>query len=565
MGEAILQKQVSLTIKNSDGTYIWEKSYPKGINFKAEMISQPLFHILDQTVRKYPQNISLSFLGHEYTYQQLGILTDKIAKGLQDLGIGKGRKVGLFMPNSAYSVAFYYGILKSGATVVNYNPLYAERDLKNQIEDSETDIMVCLDVENIFNKLDALLPQTRLEKIILCPMQTSLLNSHKTDGFPADETHLWFDDLIKNDGNFVPAIINPDDDIAVLQYTGGTTGVPKGAMLTHSNLYANTIQAAMWWHTAEEGKDAQVAALPFFHVFAMTVVMNMSIIKGLKIIIMPQFDLKEALTLIHEQKPQFFAAVPAIYNAMGNYPSITNYDFSSLKFCLSGGAPLPGDVKRTFETNTKANRVAEGYGLTECSPVATCNPLSGTMKIGSIGLPIPGTVVEIIDPEDKSTVLPLGEKGEICISGPQVMKGYYKRPEATTETIINDRLHTGDIGYIDDEGFIYIVDRIKDLILVRGYNVYPRHVEEAIYLHPSVAECLVAGVPDKGRGEAVHAWVKPMDGHDLTASELKTFLKDKVSTIEMPRKIIIREEALPKTAVGKLSRKDLLEQEGIKK
>jgi len=278
---------------------------------------------------------------------------------------------------------------------------------------------------------------------------------------------------------------------------------------------------------------------------------------------MPQFDLKEAITLIHEERPQYFVAVPTIYNALGSYAHIKDYDFSSLKFCLSGGAPLPGDVKRLFEEKTGAKCVAEGYGLTECSPVATCNPVSGKAKVGSIGMPLPGTLIDIIDPEDGVTILPTGEKGEICITGPQVMKSYYNKEDATLETIKNGRLHTGDIGYIDDEGYVYLVDRIKDLILVRGYNVYPRHVEEAIYKHPKVAECIVAGVPDKARGENVQAWVKPVDGAELSASDVKDFIKDKLSPTELPRKIIIRTEPLPKTAVGKLSRKDLLEQEGI--
>ncbi|MDF3023267.1 MAG: fadD1, partial [Alphaproteobacteria bacterium] len=334
---------------------------------------------------------------------------------------------------------------------------------------------------------------------------------------------------------------------------------------THKNLVANACQIGQWYHNAEDGQDSMIAVLPLFHVFAMTVVMNMSIKKGMTLFIMPAFSVGELLELVKREKPAYLAAVPAMYIALANYDRISEHDFSTLKFCLSGGAPLPAEVKRLFETRTKAKLVAEGYGLTEFSPVATCNPLTEKAKAGSIGLPLPGTLLEIVSLVDGTTVLQPGEKGEICVQGPQMMAGYYKRDDETANVIRNGRLHTGDVGYMDDEGFVFIVDRVKDMVLVGGYNVYPRHIEEVLYTHPAVEECIVAGVPDALRGEVVQAWVKLRAGESATGDVLKVWLGDKLSPIEIPKKIIVRAEPLPKTAVGKLSKRDLLIQEGLKK
>ena len=552
----------TLPLQDENGVWVWETHYPSNIDWRADIPEGSLLDVFESSVTKFADKPALTFQGHRYDYAAFGDMVNRVAKGLQDMGVAKGDKVGLFVPNNPMAPVFYYGILKAGGTVVNYNPGYVERDVLHQIQDSETRFMVTLDVDVFKDKLYPLIETSCLEKLIICPADGKDLLSLETA--PAsDETTIYWAELIDNAGDAAAVDIDPMNDIAVLQYTGGTTGVPKGAMLTHHNIYANTYQVSLWFHNIEAGMDKQMGVLPLFHVFAMTMVMNLSIWHGMEVVLMPQFEMKEVLRIIHEEKLTHFAAVPSIYNMMGSYAGIENFDFSSLKFCLSGGAPLPGDVKRLFEEKTQAFRVAEGYGLTESSPVATCSPVTGDMEIGSIGMPIPGTVIEIINPEDGETVLPVGEKGEICISGPQVMKGYYNKPEETDNVIRNGRLHTGDIGYMDEKGFVYLVDRIKDLILVSGFNVYPRHVEEAIYLHPSVAECIVAGVPDQARGEAVWAWVKPVEGGEIEASELRSFLKDKLSPAELPRKIIMRDEPLPKTAVGKLSRKDLLEQEGI--
>jgi long-chain acyl-CoA synthetase len=552
-------------MKTGGGDFPWLKSYAPGVQWEVEIPKIPLSDFLDSTVKRFPERTALHFAGHQYDYKTVGALADRAAKGLAALGAKKGVKVGLMMPNTAYSVVMYFAILKTGATVVNYNPIYIERDLAAQADDSETALLVTVDLPPILEKVKGLSEKTKIGKFIICPMKQDLRETAKGQSpLPEDKT-VWFADLVNNDGKFDPPAINPERDIAVLQYTGGTTGTPKGATLTHYNLVANAVQIGKWYHNANDGEDSMIAVLPLFHVFAMTVVMNMSIMKGMTLFVMPSFSVTELLELVKREKPAYLAAVPTMYIALANYDRISEYDFSPLKFCLSGGAPLPADVKRIFEQRTKARLVAEGYGLTEFSPVATCNPLTSKAKAGSIGLPIPGTLVEIVSLVDGATPLDIGEKGEICVSGPQMMAGYYKRDSETAQVIKNGRLHTGDVGYMDDEGFVYIVDRVKDMILVGGFNVYPRHIEEIIYTHPAIEECIVAGVPDKLRGEAVQAWVKLRQGQAVTPEALKAWLQDKLSPNEVPKKIVIREEPLPKTAVGKLSKRDLLIQEGIKK
>jgi long-chain acyl-CoA synthetase len=553
------------------GKWVWERHYPQGVSWHAPLLRKPLFHIVDRAAEKYAQKTAIDFQGRTWTYAEFGQMVNRVAEGLQKFGVTTGTKVGLFLPNSPYSLFFFFGVLKAGGTVVNYNPLYVERELASQIEDSETDIMVTLDQPALTAKMQKMLETTRLKKVVICPESgvmtlgkfLKLKLSGKEPKIESDSRHIPFAEVVNNPGKPIHVTIDAENDVAVLQYTGGTTGVPKGAMLTHGNLYANMQQIVTWVKDMRHGEDSILGILPLFHVFAMTVVMNCSIYAGLKIILQPKFDIQEVFKAIKKHRPTLFPAVPAVFNAIANAPDVGTVDFSCLRFCITGGAPIAVDVMRLFEEKTGSKALAEGYGLTEASPGCTFNPPVGKKKPGSVGQPVPGTIVEIIDRVDGKTVLGVGEKGEVCISGPQVMKGYYRRPEATAEQIKNGRLHTGDVGYFDAEGYLHLVDRIKDLIIVRGYNVYPRVVEEAVYLHPAVEECIVAGVPDGERGETVWAWVKPAAGKTVTPDALKEFLIDKLSPIEVPRKIIVREKPLPKTAVGKLSRKDLLAEEGI--
>ncbi|MDR6291799.1 long-chain acyl-CoA synthetase [Inquilinus ginsengisoli] len=557
----------------SDRPPAWARLYPPAISWDRPIEPRPLYAILDDAVAQFAGRPCATFMDKTFTYGQIGDLVARAAKGFQAAGVIKGSRVGLFLPNCPYFVICYFALLKCGAVVVNFNPLYAERELITNIDDSGVELMVTLDLAQLHAKLAPLLGRTALKRILVCPMAGILpfpknllfpiVKRREVAKVPRDGRYLRWAELVGNDGRFAPVPIAPVDDLAVLQYTGGTTGTPKGAMLTHANLYANTVQAGCWFEGMVPGQDRMLGVLPFFHVFAMTVVMNLSIWAGAEIIMLPRFELDTVMKTIDEKKPTLFPAVPTIYTAIANYPDRAKYDLSSLKRCISGGAPLPLEVKNAFEAATGC-KLVEGYGLSESSPIATCNPLYGINKAGSIGIPLPQTMIEIVSLDDRTTVMPTGERGEVCISGPQVMKGYWHRPEESADALFGGRLHTGDVGYMDEDGYTFIVDRIKDMILCSGFNVYPRNVEEAIYLHPAVEECVVAGLPDAYRGQTVKAYVRLRAGQALTAEGLVAFLHDKLSPIEMPKLIEFRDKPLPKTLIGKLSRKALLEEEAAK-
>jgi long-chain acyl-CoA synthetase len=555
----------------------WAKKYPTSVDWQAPLPIRPLYEILDDSVRDYPHHAAVDFLGRLYTYSEIGGLVARAAKGLQDIGVKRGDKVGLFLPNTPFYLILYFAALKIGATVVNFNPLYAEREVEHQINDAEVGVMATIDIPSISGKIAKMLGRTCLKRVIVCRMTDILpvalgllyrcVKFRDIAHVPDDGHFIPFSRLVHNDGRYKPTTIDPVRDVAVLQYTGGTTGVPKGAMLTHANLITNVMQSRLECPQAKPGHEVMLGVLPFFHVFAMTVVMNFTILLGGKIIMLPRFDLAQVVKTIHKKRPTLFPAVPTIYTAINHYKNLSRYDLRSIRFCISGGAPLPVEVKHDFERLTGCVLV-EGYGLSETSPVATVNPVDGINKTGSIGLPLPGTYIDIVSLEDRKTVMPMGEKGEVCIRGPQVMMGYWKQPAESaavmTATDGGMRLHTGDVGYMDEDGYTFIVDRIKDMIAAGGFKIYPRHVEEAIYLHPAVEECIVAGVPDEYRGQTVKAFIKLREGQSLTPDELKTFLKDKLSPIEMPKLVEFR-LSLPKTLIGKLSRKMILEEGAAKK
>lgn len=560
----------------SKDDYIWLKHYPDKPSWHMDIPNKTMLDALSDTVTAKPAAQAMDFMGKTYTWADFARQIDHFARGLKDIGIGKGDKVGLFLPNCPTFFIAYYGILKAGATVVNYNPLYAHKELAHQIEDSETDTLVTLDLAALYPKAKTLLDDegSRLKRLIVGQF-TDILAFPKNLLAPlvkgGDFAKVGYTDKIlklstfmDNHGQVSMPDLDPEEDVAVLQYTGGTTGVPKGAMLTHRNIYANAVQA--YANFPEDGSHQKILAiLPFFHVFAMTVTLNLAVLGGVEIITIPRFDLNQTLDLLDKKRPDYMPAVPAIFNAINNCPKTKKYDLSSLRFCISGGAPLPVEVKKSFEAKTGCT-VVEGYGLTESSPVSNVNPPFGENIAGSIGLPVPGTIIEIMDKDDKTTPMPLGERGEVCIRGPQVMKGYWKNKEATDEVLKptgdgDYRLHTGDIGIMDEKGYTYIVDRIKDMIITNGYNVYPRNIEEGIYEHPAIEECIVAGLPHAQRGEIVKAWIKLKDGETLDEATLRTFLEERLSKMEMPKLIEFRDEPLPKTMIGKLSRKDMVEEE----
>jgi len=551
--------------------YPWLKVYPKSVAWDRELTPQTLGDMLDEAVAQFSERRCTYFLGKSLTYAQIGALSDQLACGLQQLGVKKGVHVGLLLPNTPTYVAFFFAILKAGGTVVNYNPLYSIEELEGQVKDSQTKILITLDLKLLFDKTEALLATGVLEKAIVAPF-ASLLPTIKSFLFktlkskelsnPAASPHadrvVFEGDLITNDGGYKKTEIKPLTDVAVLQYTGGTTGIPKGAMLTHANLTINVQQIRDWSSVLDVGAERVMGILPFFHVFAMTTVLNFSIAMGAEMILMPRFELADALKLIKSQRVTVLPGVPTLYNAMLNYPKLKADDLASLKFCISGGAPLPIEVKRSFEAVSNCSLV-EGYGLSETSPVATCNPVEGPAKEGSIGIPVPQTLISIRAIDEPANELAIGEDGEICIAGPQVMKGYWNKPEETKDTFTGKFFRTGDVGHMDDEGFTFIIDRLKDMINASGFKIYPRRIEEAIYEHPCVEEVTVVGIPDEYRGEAPKAFIKLKHGQAVTEDDIMEFLKPKISKLEMPSEIEFRDE-LPKTMVGKLSKKELREE-----
>ena len=550
----------------------WLKAYPPGLTWDTAVAARPLHAYLDDSAARYPDHNCLEFLGKTYSYRETAELVRRAAKGFAKLGVKRGVRVGLILPNSPYYVICHYAVLRAGGTAVNMNPLYAAKELRHLIEDSGASIVVTLDLKLTCDKLEALRGQTPLKTLVVCPMADilpfpkslayRLFRRGDTAAIPDDAAHVKFAQLVENDGAMEWPEIDPARDVAVLQYTGGTTGTPKGAMLSHANVTANMQQCLAWFPDFKPGAERALAVLPFFHVFAMTVLMNVQIAIGGEIVMMPRFELEALLKTIHRKKPTTFAGVPTLFTAINTAKNLARYDLTSIQSCLSGGAPLPVEIKMRFEALTGCVLV-EGYGLSETSPVVCCNPLHGVNKPGSVGLPVPATTVKIASLDDREKELPVGERGEVMVQGPQIMLGYWNNPEATKDVLANGWLRTGDVGYLDPDGYVFLVDRIKEMIKAGGYNVYPRIIEEAIYQHPKVLECIVAGIPDPYRGETIKAFVVPRPGETLSEAELIAFLKDKLSPIEMPKLVEFR-TSLPKTLIGKPSKKMLLDEEAAK-
>lgn len=550
----------------SQRPYPWEALYPEGLDWDLQIEAKPVHAILDDAVARFGDQPCLDFLGKRQTYKEVGALVDRAAQGFRDIGVRKGTKVGLFLPNSPYYVISYFAVLKAGGTIVNFNPLYAKREVARQIRDAGVQIMVTMNLVSLYPRVAVHLEDTALERVVVCKMSSALPLPEKAlftifkrkeiASVPSDIKHCRFEQLIDNEGLQKPVPCDPYQDVAVLQYTGGTTGIPKGAMLTHASIYSNTVQTRRWATQLEDGEARILAILPLFHVFGMTVVMNVSLYCGAEIILHPRFKVSEVLTAIEKRKVTVMFGVPTMYSAINAHKEVEKFDLSSLRFCISGGAALPDEVRTAFEDLSGGNLV-EGYGLTEASPVCTIGPIGGRNKPGSAGLPIPGTLLEILPLEGEGGPLPAGQHGEICITGPQVMTGYAKQEAETAGVLRNGRLHTGDIGYLDGEGYLFIVDRIKDLIITGGFNVYPRMVEEAVSLHPDVMDVAVCGVPNKHRGETVKAFIVKRADSDLTGVKLRDFLKEKLAPFEIPRKVTFLDE-IPKTMLGKPLRRELL-------
>ncbi|NNG05198.1 MAG: long-chain fatty acid--CoA ligase [Inquilinus sp.] len=538
----------------------WLAHYPKDIDWHAALPEAPLHAVLDEAAARYRKRPFLDFLGRKCTYGEAGAIVEKLAGAFQEMGVGRGVKVGLLLPNCPQFVFCFFAVLKAGGTAVLYNPLRAEKEIAQQIEDSETDVMVTVDIRRIHSKIAHVLPGSRLKRIVVCRFGRSLPWSKRilfslTKGreriaIPRDGIHVPFERLLRHSHKVDPPKIDPRRDIAALIYTGGTTGTPKGVCLSHANLYANLRQTALGLPSAVPGKERVLAVIPFFHAFGMTAVLNAGIALGAEILVLPRFDLWEVLRTVRQRRPTILPAVPTVFAAVASQPNGDRPDLSSLRLCTCGGDTLPSDIRQSFRRLAGCD-LFQGYGLSECSPVVTgCAP-SGLDKPGSIGVPVPGTEVEIVSLEDSRTPLAPGEKGEICVRGPQVMMGYWKRPDATAQVLREGWLHTGDIGFMDEDGYFYVVDRLKDLVITGGYNVYPSVVEAAIQEHPAVREVAVVGLPDPHWGQQVTAFVVPAADRAPSQDELLDFLKDKLSSYEMPKSVRFLKE-LPKSMIGKV-------------
>jgi long-chain acyl-CoA synthetase len=552
------------------GAKRWLSLYPEEIAPVNEYPNRPLYDYLLEAAEKFPNKIAIHFLGKELTYGQLLDETIRLAGQLARLGLKKGDRVAIMLPNSPQSVISYYAVLMAGGIAVQTNPLYTERELEHQLRDSGAKMIVCLD--QLYPRVSRVKANTELETIIvtgvqdylpfpknlLFPIVSKTKIPKKREFKGLDRVYLFTDLIRTGTTDFAPVPVDPEEDLALLQYTGGTTGVAKGVMLTHRNLIANTEQARKWMYRNRYGQEAILGVLPFFHVYGMTVVMNLGIMHVAKLIILPRFNVEETLKTIEKQRPTLFPGAPTMYIALINHPDIHKYDLSSIETCISGSAPLPVEVQQTFERLT-GGKLVEGYGLSESSPVTHCNLIWGERVPGSIGIPFPDTDAKIVSPETGEE-LPVNEIGELAVKGPQVMKGYWRRPEETASVLKDGWLLTGDMAYMDERGYFYIVDRKKDVIIASGYNVYPREVEEVLFEHPDVLEAAVIGVPDAYRGETVKAYVVPKPGRTLDEKALDAHCRKYLAAYKVPKLYEFRDE-LPKTIVGKVLKRVLIEEE----
>jgi long-chain acyl-CoA synthetase len=554
----------------------WIKSYPAGLRWDLPLQQSPVFELLDNAAAKWGDRPALDFMGKKTTYAELQDLANRAAKGFQKLGVKPGVNVGLYLPNTPHYAICFFGILKAGGTVVNYSPLDAEKALEHKVDDSDTDIIVTLDVVTLYPQMKNLLSRTHLKKLVIgnipdmtpdpAAMRGYLAHARQLSAVPADDAHVLFSDLLDNDGRYQPVAVNdPASTLAVLQYTGGTTGLPKGAMLTHGNLSTACHQIFATIdiepRVLEEGKERILAVLPLFHIYALAVNLLLGVRIGAELILHMRFEIDAVVKDLAAKKVSIFPGVPTMYAALINYPDVASFDLRALRFCCSGGAPLPAEVDQAFQRLTNC-RLVEGWGMTETCASGTFTPVFGKQNAGACGMPSVGVTIKFASVEDPTQYVACGQRGEICISGPNIMQGYWKNPQATAESLTTDGFfRTGDVGYMDQDGFVHIVDRIKDMILCGGYNVYPRIVEEAIYCHPSVAEVCVIGIHDEYRGQSPKAFIVLKKGApELTLAQLKEFLKDRIGKHEMVQAMDVRAE-LPKTPVGKLSKKELYAEE----
>lgn len=569
----IIRKLKGAKGRNCMTDKVWLKKYPTHIPHEVDIPAIPVQQFLTDAYRKVPQKVAIHFKGRDLTYKELYESALKFANYLQFLGVEKGDRVAVMLPNCPQAVIAYYGTLYAGAIVVQTNPLYTERELQYQMADSGAKVILSLDI--LYPRITKVLQETAIENVIITgikdylPFPKNLVYpfiQKKQYGFSVKVEHSGMNHLFPE----ILKVASPkeleipfdfEEDLALLQYTGGTTGYPKGVMLTHKNLVANTKMCDAWMYKCEEGQETILGVLPFFHVYGMTTVLVLSVMTCGRMVLLPKFDAEDTLKTIDKQKPTLFPGAPTMYIGLLNHPDLSKYDLSSIKACLSGSSPLPTEVQEKFEAIT-GGKLVEGYGLTETSPVTHANFIWDDRIVGSVGVPWPNTDAIILKSGEYTPVEP-GEIGEIAIKGPQVMKGYWNRPEDTAMTFADGWFLTGDLGHMDENGYFYVVDRKKDMIIAGGFNIYPREVEEVLYEHEAIQECVVAGIPDAYRGETVKAYVVVKEGYTVTEKELNEHCRKNLAAYKVPRFYDFREE-LPKTAVGKILRRTLIDEEKAK-
>ena len=550
--------------------YSWSTDYQHPAAWDQIFAPLSLPDMLAASVARRGDTAMLDFMGRHFSYAKVARGAAQVAKGLQQLGLGKGSRVGLFLPNVPHYVAAYYGALAIGATVVNFSPLYTARELEEQVEDSGTDTLFTVSAAALLPTALKVLDGSSLRRLVVGSVAGGLsapksilyrlFKRAEIAPIPTDPRIIRFSALIANDARPEPAAIDPETDIALIQYTGGTTGTPKGAKLTHQNLTANArqVNAIDPDHAAE---DRILGVLPFFHVFANTCVLNRTVLNGGSITMLPRFDAGQALAAITRTKTTALPGVPTMYQALLDHPDLAKTDFSSLRICISGGAPMPAELREKFTAATGASLV-EGYGLTESSGVVATNPYDGPVRPGTIGQPLPATHIRLLDKEDPTKAAQGGEPGELAVKGPQIMQGYWNRPDADLDSFTADGwLRTGDVAVVEEGGYIRIVDRLKDMIAVGGFKVYPSVIEAHLYEHPAVKEAIVLGVPDAYRGEAPKAFVTLEEGFEISGETLAAWLNPQLGKHERVKEVEVRLN-LPKTMIGKLDRKALRAEEG---
>ena len=557
----------------------WLASYPDDVPHSYDFPVVPMTRFLDDAAASFPTRTALAFLGSTMTYGELREAVDRFASALASLGVRKGDRVALVLPNCPQNVIAFYAALRIGAVVVEHNPLYTPQEMGHQLADCGAEVVIALD--RVYETVAAVRDRTALRHVVVTSIVDYLPRAKRlllklpvpavrkrraeiAADLPAGADVLSFTALLAEAaGPAAQVDIDPLTDLALLQYTGGTTGLSKGAMLTHANLVANAYQGRLWLADARAGRETTLAILPLFHAYGLTLCMSITVLLAGTLVLLPRFDLPLVLEAVDTWRPTVFPGVPPIYKAIIDSPEAAKHDLRSIRACVSGAMKLPLETQEQFERIT-GGKLVEGYGMTETSPITHANPLSGRRKIGTIGLPVPGTRCRIVDQDDPTIVQPQGEPGELVIAGPQVMRGYWNRPQETADAFTPDGyLRTGDIAVMDADGFFSIVDRKKELIIAGGFNIYPSEVEEVLFRHPAIADCAVAGVPDDYRGETVKAYVVLKPGEQLSEADVVAYCRRELTAYKVPKKVEFRSE-LPRTMVGKVLRRVLVEEEKAK-